>query len=381
MVAAASDTGELQTLERAHPGLVQELVPAEAVGLVALRDGQVQFSHVLARSAVYGAAAPDDRRSAHRALARALPDRDADRRAWHLALATVGPDETAASALAQAGDRAYARSAYAVAGAAYERAATLSAQSRPAALPGRGRDVARRPGRAGDLVPRRSASPPTRTCRSRSRSSTCAARSRRGAGRSPRRARSWPRPPSARRPTIRRPRRSCSPRRRTCRSTRVMPARCCGRPSGPTSSPRGLEGRAPILAGLALGMALILAGEGEAGARSIRAAVAALEASDELRDDPHLALWAAHGPLWLREAEAGRGLYERALEVVRSRSGPGRAPRAPLPRGPGLGDDQCLDQRARSVQRGDHARARDRAGRHARLRPRRARCARGPPGA
>ena len=117
----------------------------------------------LARSAVYGAAAPEDRRSAHRALARALPDHDADRRAWHLALATVGPDETAASALAQAGDRAYARSAYAVAGAAYERAATLSARSRPAALPGRGRDVARRPGRAGDLVPRRSAARRRRT--------------------------------------------------------------------------------------------------------------------------------------------------------------------------------------------------------------------------
>ena len=89
---------------------------------------------------------------------------------------------------------------------------------------------------------------------------------------------------------------------------------------------RGLAGRAPILAGLARGMALILAGEGEAGARSIRAAVAALEASDELRDDPHLALWAAHGPLWLREAEAGRGLYERALETVRSRTALGVLP-------------------------------------------------------
>src|SRR4029079_13165481 len=116
------------------------LVPAEAVGLVALRDGQVQFSHVLARSAVYGAAAPDDRRSAHRARARALPDRDADRRAWHLALASVGPDETAASALAQAGDRAHARSGYAVAAAAYERAATLSAD--PARLRYRAADAA-----------------------------------------------------------------------------------------------------------------------------------------------------------------------------------------------------------------------------------------------
>ena len=49
------------------------------------------------------------------------------------------------------------------------------------------------------------------------------------------------------------------------------------------------------------------------GARSIRRAVAQLEASDELRNDPHLAVWAALGPLWLREAEAGR-------EPVRARA-------------------------------------------------------------
>ena len=88
----------------------------------------------------------------------------------------------------------------------------------------------------------------------------------------------------------------------------------------------GLDGRAPILAGLAHGMALVFAGEGDSGARSIRDAVARLEASDELRDDPYLVVWAAHGPLWLREAEAGRGLYERALALVRSRTALGAIP-------------------------------------------------------
>src|SRR5207249_4334471 len=73
----------------------------------------------------------DERRAAHRALAGALPDRDADRRAWHLALATVGPDDAASSALEQAGARAYERSAYAVAAAAYERAAALSLEPAP----------------------------------------------------------------------------------------------------------------------------------------------------------------------------------------------------------------------------------------------------------
>src|SRR5207237_10851695 len=105
---------------------VEYLFPAETAGLIVLREGRVEFSHALARSALYGAAPAAERRAAHRALAGALPDSDADRRAWHLALATVGPDDAAASALEQAGARARERSAYAVATAAYERAATLS---------------------------------------------------------------------------------------------------------------------------------------------------------------------------------------------------------------------------------------------------------------
>src|SRR5262249_46496868 len=63
---------------------------------------------------------------AHRALADSLPDVDVDRRAWHLALAAFGPDETASSALEQAGTRAHQRSAYEVASRAYETAARLA---------------------------------------------------------------------------------------------------------------------------------------------------------------------------------------------------------------------------------------------------------------
>jgi DNA-binding CsgD family transcriptional regulator len=87
-----------------------------------------------------------------------------------------------------------------------------------------------------------------------------------------------------------------------------------------------LGGRAAIFAGLAQGMAFVFAGEGESGARSIHLAVTQLEASDVLRDDPHLVLWAALGPLWLREAHAGRSLFERALEQVRSRTALGAMP-------------------------------------------------------
>ena len=146
LAAAASDTGDLAALERAYPGCVEQLLPAEAEGLVSLRDGRVEFRHALARSAVYGAAPAAARRAAHRALADALPDRDADRRAWHLALATVGPDDAAASALEQAATRAYERSAYAVAAAAFERASTLSLE--PARLLHRAADAAWLAGRA-----------------------------------------------------------------------------------------------------------------------------------------------------------------------------------------------------------------------------------------
>jgi predicted ATPase len=118
LVAAASDTGDLSLLEHAHPGCVEDLFPAEEAGLVALRDGRVEFRHALARSALYGAAPAEEQRAAHRELASALPDHEVDRRAWHLALATVGPDAAASSALEQAGARAYQRSAYAEAAAA-----------------------------------------------------------------------------------------------------------------------------------------------------------------------------------------------------------------------------------------------------------------------
>ena len=79
-----------------------DLVPAEAAGLITVRDSRVEFRHPLARSAIYGAAPADQRRAVHRALARALPDTEADRRAWHLALAAFGPDDAASSALEQA---------------------------------------------------------------------------------------------------------------------------------------------------------------------------------------------------------------------------------------------------------------------------------------
>lgn len=129
VLAAAIDGGEVSVLARAAPMLgldLSDLIPAEAAGLITVHHSRVEFRHPLARSAVYGDALPDRRRTLHRALASALPDTEADRRGWHLALASFGSDDAASSALEQAGQRADQRSAYDVSSRAFERAALLA---------------------------------------------------------------------------------------------------------------------------------------------------------------------------------------------------------------------------------------------------------------
>ena len=78
--------------------------------------------------------------------------------------------------------------------------------------------------------------------------------------------------------------------------------------------------RTAFFAAIAQGMALVLSGQGDRGAAAIRDAVRLLERSDELRDDPRLLVWAAMGPLWLRETDAGHELVDRAVATARSRS-------------------------------------------------------------
>ncbi len=105
---------------------VEALGEAEDAGLVRIADGRVEFRHPLIRAAVYGDAAPEHRRSVHRAVADALGPLEPDRQAWHLAEATLGPDARVADLLARTAARAHDRSAHDVASAAYERAAGLS---------------------------------------------------------------------------------------------------------------------------------------------------------------------------------------------------------------------------------------------------------------
>ena len=109
LVAAAEPVGDALLLWKAVAALEIDAGaagPAADAGLVEL-GAQVRFRHPLARSAVYAAATPEDRRRVHQALADATDaGADPDRRAWHRAQATAGLDEDVAAELERSAARA-----------------------------------------------------------------------------------------------------------------------------------------------------------------------------------------------------------------------------------------------------------------------------------
>ena len=129
LVAAAEPLGDAALLGRAAERLGiagAMLEPAESAGLIKI-DGRVRFRHPLVRSAIYRAAAPNERRLVHRALGEATDARvDPDRRAWHLAEAVAGRDENVAAEVERAAGRAQARGGLAAAAAFHERSARLT---------------------------------------------------------------------------------------------------------------------------------------------------------------------------------------------------------------------------------------------------------------
>jgi DNA-binding CsgD family transcriptional regulator len=129
LLAAAEQSGDLQTIERAleRSGMsASALAAAQDAGLVRV-NGALEFRHPLVRSAVYGSASHSERRAAHETLAAVLEDPVSS--AWHVALISDGADEAIAVQLDAAGAQAVARGAHATAAAAFERASELSEDS------------------------------------------------------------------------------------------------------------------------------------------------------------------------------------------------------------------------------------------------------------
>ena len=157
VVVAVALADDVETIAAALKSMGLEpgaLEAAEDAELVTIAEHRIAFRHPLIRSAVFHAAPPSERRSAHRAIADALRESsDAERLAWHLAGAALGPDEEAAIALESAARQAEQRSSYAAAAAALERAAGLTADqdARPRRLQAAA-DAAFRAGRTEDAL-------------------------------------------------------------------------------------------------------------------------------------------------------------------------------------------------------------------------------------
>ena len=130
LLAAADDSGDLTTVLAAAERLgipATAMEGAEELGLIESADARIRFRHPLVRSAVYQSAAAPLRRRTHQALAECLSGEwQADRRAWHRAAGAAGADEDVAADLAAMAQRTRARSGYAVAARALERAAQLT---------------------------------------------------------------------------------------------------------------------------------------------------------------------------------------------------------------------------------------------------------------
>lgn len=331
-LAAVSDNGELSVLAAAAAGLglaVGDLAPAEEMGLVVASATRVEFRHPLIRSAIYGDISAERRRQLHRAIARALPDVEADRRAWHLALSSLGPDAAASSALEQAAQRARQRSAYDAASQAFERAAHLAlGEARRCGLLYSAADSAWLSGQT-------------------ERAAVLIELARRGGA------------PAGLAPSVEHLRGHIAMRRgsvdegrrillegaaRTAEVDRdsavvmlaeaVNAAFYAGDASAmidaakllPDPDSDGLSTRSKFFASMASGMALIFAGDAGCGAPLVRRAVALIDESEEFLADPRLLAWAAMGPIWLRESAVSGPLAARVLAETRRRAAVGVLP-------------------------------------------------------
>jgi DNA-binding CsgD family transcriptional regulator len=101
LLAALDGTGDVAALQRATEDTeLRDLAPAERIGLLHVDPDtrRLVFRHPLTRSAVVELSTAQERREAHRVLARVRAD-EPQRQAWHLAEASVQSDERVAEML------------------------------------------------------------------------------------------------------------------------------------------------------------------------------------------------------------------------------------------------------------------------------------------
>jgi DNA-binding CsgD family transcriptional regulator len=314
-LAAAAEVGDLALLERAG-GEIAALAAAEQAGLVHVELDQLAFCHPLARSAAYRSAPSDERRAAHRALATA--ETDLDRRAWHRAAAALGPDAEAAAELEQAALRARARGAYTAAASSFERAARLTGQPEARArrlfaaadaawLAGHTERAEQRLADALEVC----ADPGLELEIHHLRGHAALRAGRVGQAHDILVAAAHGAPPDQAVEMLAEAAEACEygaePEKMLQAAERAFGA------LAPDASDR-----ARCFAHFALGMALIYTGRGAHAADRLREAAELLERSDALKGDPRLLTLAAQGALWLREAERGRALVQRAIDTARS---------------------------------------------------------------
>jgi DNA-binding CsgD family transcriptional regulator len=334
VVMAASGMSDPRLAERAAQLLGiggSEVDAAEgARGLVHTVADRIEFVHPLARAAIYHAASPAQRRAAHRALAAAMTNpEEVDRRAWHLASAASGWDVEAATALEEAAQRARESSGYDAAAEALAEAARLTEdlelRARRLLRAAENAWLAGRAERAVELLDaaRKVSRSTQETVDIDSLDGHIAMR--RGAVLN-----------GYRRLTAAAEAIAPIDRLKAVRilSDASLATYGAGQPAEMLVAARKaldmLEPADPpelvACAKVAYGILAILAGRGADGTEKLHESVALFSTIQSLGADPQLLMSAGLAGLFLREAEAGRDLLERALTQARD-----KAPTAALP--------------------------------------------------
>jgi DNA-binding CsgD family transcriptional regulator len=326
LLLAASDRSELAVIAPAADRLGLDLAllgAAEERGVVVVRDGRAEFGHPLLRSAVYGAAAPSERRAVHAALGLAAGAGDLDRRAWHLAAAAFGPDPGAAQALEDAAARAASRGGAAVASAGYARAAGLAPDAADRRrLLWKAADAALQGGlgdRALDLLDAAEQSPgppdPTLLARiGRTRGHVLLGAGQMRAGHAALVAAADVLAPSDPDAAVLALTEATSALFWTGDATAMV---ATGSRAEALAEAAGTP-QATFFGRLAHGIALVVAGQGDRGAAAIRAALAVDDRSAAVPDDARLVALAVMAPQFLRQVDGGREVMAQAVAAARA---------------------------------------------------------------